>query len=252
MAFGKSTERNKGNSGGEVREQIYLRLQPGEKTIRILDEEETPFWRYWMQVSIGPGQKAGRPVITGRGSPIDRYMASLEEGDPNLAKKQQRMLLNVLDRTWVKKNSKGQAVYADESYEYPKTDPGTGEDLTRIEPEPHNKVLILEFGPQLMQDFMLLDKRTRSREDPRKLLNIWEFDVKIITRGKGRDTVHKAFADDDKSPLSQDLLALPRHDLVSMTLPLPNEACQRILDGEAFQEVIRSVAEARKTDEIPF
>ncbi len=198
----------------EKRESPFLKLVENQDVvIRILDEEVTQFWSYYMFVNIG-GQKAGRSIIVGRDNPIRDYMDSLGKENSKYARPTHRWRCNVLDRT--------------------PTDSGG-----RV-----NKVFILEGGKRLIDEIGPLDGRVRSRRDFSKKLTLQEFDILLVTTGSGKEnksTKAMQQLDDEEGPLPRELLMLPRYDLAKISAPFPNEAVQDLLDGKDYNEVMKAI-----------
>lgn len=215
MGFGSSlTDRTPATEQKKF-ESPFLRLTSAEPeaTIRILDDDVTTFWRYWLPVNLGD-KWDGRPVIVGRNSPIREYMNSLDKKDSKYRAPQMRAYVNVLDRT-----------------------PKDG--------QPLNKVKIWELGRELVEALQVFDGRQINRQDYHKM-RLQEFDIVLVrVERRGNDgnmygsTVPSPSFNDE--PLPQELLDLPRYDLVKMTQPMPDEAQIRLLNGENYSEVRKSL-----------
>lgn len=251
MSFGSSTQKqSRGYGERQQFEPVYLKLAEGERLVRILDEEETSYWRYWIPVNVG-GKRQGRSIVIGsmKESPIAQYMASLGEDHPEFRKIQKRMLLNVLDRTLVKKDSNGLETYADARNNFPATS-NSGENISNVVPEPNNRVLVVEFGPDLMDKLAMLHLRIRDQKtfEP---LPIWRFDVTIISTGQGKEVNRTVFPDTNQEPLPDELASLPKYDLKQLVRPAPYEFQQRLLDGEDYIDLIKEIGWERPKATIP-
>lgn len=236
MAFGKSLQKTS-NDDTRPSESPFLRLPPGERLIRILDDEETPYWSYWLDVNVD-GRKVGRSIVVGYPNPIKEYMDNLGEDNPAFRRIRKRSYLNVLDRTLVKRDPNGAAYYPDEQGNYPEKS-ASGEALSAL--VPNNRVMILDTGPQLMELFTMLNNRVRDRRDPSQLLPIQRVDLRVVTSGKGRDTTRAVYPDIDTDELPQELADLPRYDLAKIVEPMPNESIMRLLEGDDYSEVIKDL-----------
>lgn len=245
MAFGHSMQKN----AGEQRnfESPYLKLSEGERVIRILDREERSYWRYFLDVNVD-GKQQGRPIVVGSNdNPVKRFMDRVGEHDPRFRKPSRRMLLNVLDRTLVKLNKFGAPVYAGlDGRTFPGVDPSTNEPLANTPAVPHNKVLIMEFGSELMQSLLVIHERIRSNTtfEP---LPLWALDIKIITKGAGKDTKRMAMPDMDQQPLPAELSALPKFDLTLAARVMPDEMQERLLAGEDYNVIMKELGWERLT-----
>lgn len=235
MAFGKSTKGAQ-QEAQVTQEPIYLKLGAGERIIRILDQEETDYWRYW--IDNLDGKRISRSIAVARGGPIAEYMASLPEGHDDFRKVQRRCLINVLDRTPVKKTSKGIAVYADAKGNYPSS--ANEENISGSPVVPNNKVLVLEFGNQLLESFLMLHENVKDR-NTFESLPIWRFDVKIMTRGERLETKRIVLPAEDQNPLPDELYALPKYDLKEFIRPMPVEFQARLLAGEEYADLMKEL-----------
>jgi hypothetical protein len=233
MAFGQTYEKKSTSTGSETRESPYLRLKPGERTVRVMDDDATMFWQYFIDVNVD-GKLQGRSlIVAGFDNPIRRYMDSLGEGHPKHRRPSRRFVINVIDRTPVIRAENGGTVYPDES----------GKFAVAGDPRPNNRMMILEFGPSLMESLLTLHNRMRNLKTGEQMA-IQQFDIQIFTRGQGRDTTKSAIPSvdpDAQSPLPAELANAPRYDLKLATRPLPDEAQTRLLDGEDYAGVIRSL-----------
>lgn len=233
MAFGQTYEQKKaGGSSGEVRESPYLRLKAGDRFIRILDDDAVMCWQYFLDVNVD-GRQQGRGVIVGGiDNPVKRYMDSLGEDHPKYRRASRQFLLNVLDRTPVQRGE-GTVIYPDEFGAFGGKGPV----------EPNNRVMILGFGPQLMEQFTNLHNRMRNPKTGAAMA-IQDFDLQIFTRGTGRDTKKSAIPSPDHEaqlPLQDAIRNGPRYDLKLATRPMPDEAQDRLLSGEDYTAVLRSL-----------
>jgi hypothetical protein len=193
MAFG-ATQQQRGTQSGAKFESPYIKLVD-DRLIRILDEEEIAFWRYFIPVNVGNGRTQGRSICVGMDNPIKTMMNGLGAEHPNFRKVENRMVLNVLDRTPVVRWADGTTLYADKSGRF--TNPESGAALQGVKPVPNNRVMILEFGKQLMEFFVLYHNRLRDRVDMDVLLPIQRIDLRISTMGSGLDTKRIVTADVD-------------------------------------------------------
>ncbi len=245
MGFGASlqTGSDTGTTSTTDREQIYMKLT-GENILRVLDEEEFTYWRYYMPVNVG-GKQQDRSIVVGRGGPISEFYGKFDKEDPKRRKVSKRMLLNVLDRTPVKKLDSGTVVYPTQGLEvFPKAGPN-GESLDGVTVEPNNKVLILDLGPDLMTKLTMYHRRSRNAKtfEP---MNIWDFDVRVISflpPGKEAKEVQRSVMPDaDQEPLPQELKdTLLKFDLSQVVRPMPEAMQRRILDGEDLLEILKEL-----------
>jgi hypothetical protein len=212
MPFGQAlTERAVSVSDRPKFESPFLQLtaERPEAIIRILDEDVTTYWRYWMPVNLGD-KWDGRPVIVGKNSPISQYMNTLDKQDPKRKTPVLRAYINVLDRTVV-------------------------------DGQPLNKVKIWDVGSDVVKSLQVFDGRQYNRRTMEKM-RLQEFDIMLVrvpTRGqdgKERFTTVPSPSFNDE-PLSEDLLVLPRYDLRKMVEPMPDDAQRALLGGAKYQDV---------------
>lgn len=102
--------------------------------------------------------------------------------------RQNRYLVNVLNRTLVKRNGLGEVIYPQADGQFPKYDANTGEDVSKIEPEPLDQVEVLERGPTLFSQLNVIHESVR---DPKtqEPLGIWNYDIQVSATGSGRKMV---------------------------------------------------------------
>lgn len=249
MGFGHSQQREA--SAPQNTGSIYLSLK-GERVIRILDQEETVYWRYYMPVPNVGGKLQDRSIVVGMDGPIKRYYAQFDDKDNRKRKPGKRMLLNVLDRTPVKKNSQGVAIYANENGVFPAVDPATSENISNNPIVPNNVVQIMDFGSDLMTKFATLHRRVRNAQtfEP---LNIWDFDVHIISvPGKEpKDVQRNVIPGMDQAPLGEEFSGVLKYDLTKIVHIMPDEAQQAVLDGKDLLEILKELNWARPVPTLP-
>jgi hypothetical protein len=220
MAFGDKSRAQSSGEGSSA--DVYMKLGPGEKVIRILDEEETVYWRYW--INKLQGREVNRSVtVASMRDPIPRYYNSLGKDHPEYRSIQKRFVLNVLDRTPMN------------------ADPSSKKE---------DKVRILELGKELMDKFAMLHMRIRDREtfEP---LPITRFDVKVISQGTGKDVNRIVLPGDDLDDLSDELKTLLKFDLSKVFRPMPAEYQERLLAGEDYADVIKDLGWEKPVATIP-
>lgn len=228
MPFGSNmTERAPQNEQKEKVDSPFIKLtaQVPEMTIRLLDHEPTVFWRYWLNVNLGTAWD-GRPVIVGPKSPIRERMLELGADSPQFRKPGKRAYINVLDRTL---DANG---------------------------NPKNKVMIWEVGTEIVESLQILDGRQINRQT-REKMRIWEFDLDIVRVDRQGRAFTAVSPNQNDEPLSDDVLNQPRYDLAKMAQPMPDEAQRRLLNGESYYDVRKSLGwdsayPMVTPDELPF
>lgn len=244
MGFGSSMQNSpsEGTAGTNSKQQVYFKFGP-ENIIRVLDEEEVVYWRYYMWVNVG-GKQQERSIVVGRSGPIRDYFSTLDDKDPKKRRPGKRMLLNILDRTPVKKLDDGSVVvYPTQGLDgFPKAGPN-GENLANVPVEPNNQVYILDAGPDIMGKLATYHRRARNNKtfEP---MNIWDFDVRVVSiPGKeAKDVQRTVMPDADQEPLSADLKNnLLKYDLTQVIHIMPDDAQRRILAGEDLLDILREL-----------
>lgn len=233
MAFGSS--RNRNDSGTSRSDSPYLKLLAGDRVIRILDMEEKSYWRYWINVNVG-GRMSGRSIVVAMDNPIKRMMESIGKDAPSFRKVEKRMLLNVLDRTPIVRWGDGTTIYADANNVF--VHPETGKPMLNPAVIANNRVMILDFGANIMDQLIHWHNRIVNRADMSEKLPIWRFDLRISTIGSGKDVKRIITPDFDQEVLPSELASLPRYDLDKLARIMPNDAVQKILDGVDYNEVV--------------
>ena len=236
MAFGDSTKEK--SSTSNTGSSPFMDLGQGERLIRVLSEDEFSYWRYWMNVNTGGGQKSGRSIIVGRDNPIRPRMDEIGKGNPGYVSPSRRFAINVLDRTLVIKLADGTTVYPNASGDYV-----FNKAAVQGVPEPNNVVKILEFGPQLMDLFINLNGRMRSRVD-RSQITILQTDVMLNISGEKMDRVitpMQTFDPAGENPVPAGTVTY-LYDLHRIYAPFPANAIIDLIDNDVeWNTVMKSL-----------
>lgn len=215
MPFGSAMTDRAPQEQTQKFESPFIRLTADvpQLTIRILDNDVTTYWRYWLPVNLGD-KWDGRPVIVGKNSPIREYMSKLDPKDSKFRRPQFRAYINVLDRT-----------VGDQG--------------------PLNKVMIWDLGREMVEALQVYDGQQINRRTFEKM-RLQDFDL-VLTRvvrkqadGSERATTvpQPGFNDEE---LPEEVLNQPRYDLAKMVQPMPDEAQLRLLNGENYNDVRKSL-----------
>jgi hypothetical protein len=225
VAFGDSTKKD--NKSSVRSESPFMNLLQGERTIRIIDPEEFSYWRYWLTVNTGGGNRNGKSIIVGRDNPLKARYDAIGKGNEGYVAPNKRMALNVVDLTPVIKMPEG-VVYPDPSGDYI-LDGRTLDPATAV---PHNVVKILEFGPQLMDLLGNLNGRMRSRIDRRQIgVNDTNILLNISGEKTGRVvTPMQAFADSEVE-IDPNIYSV-RYDLKRIFAPFPADIIIALVDND--------------------
>lgn len=238
MAFGSSrTQQSQKSERKENFISPFMRLKEGDKIVRILTEEVL-YYRYFLTVTYD-GKSVYRPVTVGSyNNPIKFFMDSLGEEHPSYRRVQKRYAVNVLDRTLVKKTDVT-VTYPGSDGSFPKED-DLGNDISTIEPRVNNQVMILDIGQRLMDMLSHLnDSGFRNPNNSDELLYIQDMDIKVTTKGTGRNTQHFA------SPvygafgkLGKEELPKQVFDLKTMYKPWPDNVLEMITQDKDWKEIM--------------
>jgi len=160
---------------------------------------------------------------------------------PGIINKQNRFLVNVLNRTKVKTTPTEHVVYAGSDGKFPNQHPETGEDLTGIKATPQNTIEVLERGSTLFSQLNGIYDTVRDEEGNR--IGLTNFDIILTASGKGRQMTLSAVA----QPQFNDVVELNSEDLYDLEkvpMKLSEDELIKVLNGVALQDIF----EARKSN----
>jgi hypothetical protein len=169
----------------------YLRFVEGSPLIvRILDKTAYSVDKHWIQ-------KVNTSVIClGEQCPICKHNEELRAESPNTFRRSKgyiginrRYMVNVLDRTPVLKDTETGIEYYASKGKFPTIDSSGEKSLVGLEPESSNTIKILERGRELFEQLSMIHNETIKVEDDVETGGLTSFDVKLVTMGRGKDTV---------------------------------------------------------------
>ena len=235
MPFGSSyaKEMQSRNGSKGSKESAYMRWQ-GERIIRVIGAEKV-YRSFYFPVNIG-GRTVGRSIVMHNSfdNPMQKYMQSLGEDHPKFRKMSFRIITNVLDRTPVLRGSDDETIYPDEKGKFP----------VKGDPQLNNRVYLLEFGRNVMDQFQMLNERSRH---PKTFQPITINDMDVIIRTSGTGTSQSRHVFPDNAPHAADLLP---EDLINDTMiydldlavrPMPYESQERLINGDDYGEVLKDL-----------
>lgn len=233
MAFGDSLAQK--DRVRATYDSPFFRTTPGDYRIRILDTEETIYWRYWLPVNVG-GTFQDKSINVGKDNPIKRYMDALGKDHPQYKSPNRRFVMNILDRTPVIKVVKEGVTTTYHPNVIGEYVDAEGKPVAGT-PVPNDAVKIFECGPQAFELIVQLNGRMRSRVDMSRMLQITETDLTLSIRGEGvkKNTFPSQAVDSGEQPVPAGLV---RYDLKKMYAPLPNDAVDRIFNGKEDWNII--------------
>jgi hypothetical protein len=157
--------------------------------------------------------------------------------------RQNRYMINVLNRTMVKTSPSGNIVFSTQG-QFPANDPNTGELLANLEAQPLDKVQVLERGPTL---FAQLNSINDTVVDPEtgNPLGLWNYDVVITASGSGRKMTTNIIP----YPNMNDEVDVPveeQFDLPTLGIQLSPEEMLRAVRGVTMRDIFEA---RRATDD---
>lgn len=265
MAFGQSMKKSQETQteGDQKRDWYWLDLHSGVRVFRILPEvdqfgnfvftdghtqpeSEISWYEAWWTVIAGGNEVKRRIFLPNQfDNPLWRYVQeNYEKGSPERKLVKQRFGVNVYDVTKVLFNEEGLAIYPDEKGKYMIL--ATGKKLeveAKGDPVPHNKILILEGsagkagGKHLLNQLFEL---TGNIDNPHtgEVATLSEVDLRVKTTGEKISTVRNFFPSSNFKPLPEDVVKMPRWDIASWVKPWTDDAIERLIAGEDFNEIV--------------
>lgn len=233
---------------GEFKKVQYLKIIPNVTIrIRILDKAATLTFKHYL-----PNQRIS-VVCIGEECPIcitNRKLIAEHQGIPtNQIKgyypRNARHSVNVLNRTLVKVSANGEVVYPDMYGKYPKST-ASGEDLTKVQAKPLDRVEVLERGNQLFQQFNTYNLNVVDEKD--EPIGIWNYDLVISATGSGRNMVTNVVPQPQKNDVvevNEDDL----YDLENISLKMSADEIWKLLSGVSYSDIL-SARHGTEMDEI--
>jgi len=244
MSFAEIPE---GGNKSNFKSTDFVKIVPGIPVrLRILDKKAVHQVRHYLQI-----QKLSLLCLGDERCPICQNNSNLMKENPTedafrikgFIPRQNRYLVNVLNRTIVKIAPSGSVVYPT-SGQFPTVDPSTGEPLANIEAAPLNKVQVLDRGPDLFSQFNMVNEQVV--DEMGKPIGIWNFDISIMATGAGKKMKTNVQA------LSQinDVVEVADEDkyvLETMGILLEPDEMSKILKGIPLKDIF---AARRSDDEV--
>ncbi len=223
--------------------------------------EEVVFLYAWWDVMVD-GKMTGRRLMLDATADNARFnnplwkhiQANYEKGDPARKAIKLAFAMNVFDMSPVMRNDKGQLFYQAEDGTWSLLAyMNNGKLITDKEvlpanykddefASPLNAIRILEGsygergGKHLFQDFFDLES---SVEDSDGLIRrLPEFDLRLTTTGTGLKTNRSIRNKNNFKPLDPSVYALPTYDLATWSKGWPDEAIERLIDGEDYNTIV--------------
>jgi hypothetical protein len=224
-------------SRGDFKKTQFLKIIPGYPVrIRILDKGAYRVSKHYL-----PKQKISI-VCLEDACPIcaNNRKLALQHKDmnyrdiPGIINKQNRFLVNVLNRTKVKTTPTEKVVYAGSDGKFPNQHPETGEDLTQIKATSQNTIEVLERGSTLFSQLNGIYDTVRTEEGER--IGLTNFDIVLVATGKGREMKINAVAQPQLND-KVEILDTDLYDLTKVPMKLSEEELTQVLSGVSLQDI---------------
>lgn len=229
----------------EFKPNRFVKIEAGVPLrLRILDKRALHTEKHFL-----PAQKVSVLCLGDEVCPICAHNQKLIRANPDVSPRnlkglifrQNRYLVNVLNRTLVKRSPSGNVVFA-KGGQFPSHDPDTGELLVDIQPEPLDQVEILERGPTLFSQLnAIMSQVTDEAGNPRSLT---EYDIVIMATGSGRKMTTNVIP----YPDNDDEIEVPEDDkyaLETIGIRLSPDEMVKLMNGVS----LRDIFEQRREDE---
>lgn len=223
----------------------YVKIQAGfALRLRVLDKRATHQVRHYI-----PTSKISILCLGDEECPICKKNSALMRENPKAAPReikgfiarQNRFLVNVLNRTMAKVTLSGKVVYPIGG-QFPGVDTETGEDLSRIEPKPLNRIEVLDKGPELYQQLnMANDQVTDATGNP---IGLWNFNIGITATGVGRKMKTAIVSypnENDKVEVKEE----DKYVLSTLGIQLTPSEIEKVLTGVSLRDIFA----ARRADD---
>jgi hypothetical protein len=151
--------------------------------------------------------------------------------------RQNRYMVNVLNRTVVKVSPSGNVVYPVQG-QFPTNDPQTGELLVNIESKPLDKVQVLERGPTLFAQLNAINDTVVDPETGNPI-GLWKYDIVIAASGSGRKMTTNVIP----YPNMDDEVSIPdeeKYALETLGIQLSPEEMMQAVRGVSLRDIFEA------------
>jgi hypothetical protein len=227
------------NGNDEYRKTHYTKITSDYPIrLRILNKEAVHQKKYFLPKQrlsiIAPENEENDPIWQRNG----RLMKENPDKSPNQIKgwisRQNRYMVNVLNRTMVKRAPQSGNVVFPGQNGFPTHDPESGELISDVDPTPLNRVEVLERGPTLFSQLNQINSATC--DEAGNPIGIWNYDIVISATGKGRHMVTNIIPYPNKND-EIDLDELELYDLEEVGLRLEPDEIERVLNGVQLRDI---------------
>jgi len=224
----------------EFKRTEYVKIVAGVPLkLRILDNKAIHVVKHYV-----PSQKASILCLGEETCPICQSNQKLIHENPSLAPRQitgfiprqNRYMVNVLNRTFVKVTPSENHVFA-QNGAFPTHHPETGELLIDIEPQSLNLVQVLERGPTLFAQLNSInDAVTDEAGNP---LGLDKFDITITATGSGRKMITNIIPHPDQNE-EITILAEDKYPLETLGIQLAPDEILSLLSGVSLKDIFEN------------
>ncbi len=219
----------------------YVKLISGVPlTIRVLDKKAVHLEKHYIPASKISVLCLGEDIC-----PICQNNQKLMRENPDVSPRQirgflarqNRYMVNVLNRTVVKVAPSGNITYPIQG-QFPANDPQTGELLVNIEAKPLNKVQVLERGPTLFSQLNAINDAVVDPETGNPI-GLWNYDIVITATGSGRKMTTNVIP----YPNKNDEVNVPDEEkfaLETLGIRLSPEEMLKALQGVSLRDIFEA------------
>jgi len=161
--------------------------------------------------------------------------------------RQNRYLVNVLNRTKTKTTESGKTIFAGSDGKFPAQHPETGEDLTKIKAAPQNTIEVLERGSQLFGQLNGIHDTIRDEDGER--IGLTNYDIILTATGKGKGMTTSAVAQpqlNDKVEIND----IDLYDLSKVPMKLSADEIIKLIGGVSLQDIFEARKINKETSEL--
>jgi len=166
---------------------------------------------------------------------------------PGIIGKQNRYLVNVLNRTKTKTTESGKTVYAGADGKFPAQHPETGEDLAKIKALSQNTIEVLERGSTLFGQLNGIHDTIRDEEGER--IGLTSYDIILTATGKGRQMTVSAVAQPQLNDVVE-INDIDLYDLSKVPMKLSADEITKLMNGISLQDIFESRKASKETSEL--
>ncbi len=236
------------DGGKEFKPNQFVKIEAGiPLRLRILDKKALHTEKHFL-----PSQRVSVLCLGDDVCPICINNQKLIRANPDVGPRQikglifrqNRYLVNVLNRTLVKRSPSGNVVLS-KGGQFPSHDPNTGELLVDIQEEPLDRVEIMERGPTLFSQLnAIMSQVTDEAGNPRPLT---AYDIVIMATGHGRKMTTNVIP----YPNNDDEITVPEEDkyvLETIGIRLSPDEITKLLGGVSLRDIFEQRRDAEEAD----